>query len=124
LDLVHARSLPQAEGRSLRPALLGEPMPEVPVFSMAMQRQSRFHPIRSGHYVVIEGTQKLVYHLASDRHELYDLATDPHEQRDLANERPDQAAKLRELVRKRIAVAEAQRQRGFVNEEQQEPIAP
>ncbi len=115
VDLAGGPALPATEGRSLKPLLLGAGLPDAPVFSMTMERESRFRPLRGGHYAVVEGRYKLVYHLAQDRSELYDLQTDPHERSDIATREPTTTARLRTLVRSRIEAAEAQRRRWFGN---------
>ncbi|MDP2006318.1 MAG: sulfatase-like hydrolase/transferase [Rubrivivax sp.] len=109
LDLVGARPLPSAEGRSLRAALEGQVLPPTPVFTMSLERQSRFKPLRQGHYAVIAGTDKLIWNLAEDRVELYDLQLDPHELRSIAQQQPGTVARLKALLRERIASAEAAR---------------
>jgi arylsulfatase A-like enzyme len=109
LDIAGARTLPHAEGRSLRAALEGAALPPAPVFTMSMERQSRFKPLRQGHYAVIDGPDELVWDLGEDRVELFDLAADPHQRRSLAAQRPETVARLQELLRQRIAGAEAAR---------------
>lgn len=113
IDFGGGQALPHGEGRSLRPALLGQPQPAVPVFSMTMERESRFRPLRGGHYTVIDGRYKYVYHLAQDRGELYDLDRDAHEMNDLSTQAPETAARLRTLLRAKLAAAEAQRSQWF-----------
>jgi arylsulfatase A-like enzyme len=109
LDLTGAAPLPHAEGRSLRPALLGQPLKTVPVFAMSMERQSRFTSIAVGHYAVIDGKYKLVLHLGEKRRELFDLDTDPYELTDLAAREPEVTARLEALITGRLALAEARR---------------
>jgi len=113
LDVARARQLPQAEGKSLLPLLLGRPRAAEPVFVMDLEGQSRFRKIRDGRYVVIDGAHKLVYQLAKDHAELYDLTADPHERHDLAAAEPAVTARLRGLIRARIAEAEVRRERWF-----------
>ena len=109
LDMVGAAALPRAEGRSLRPLLEGSALAPTPVFSMSMERQSRFRPIRVGHYAVIDGAHKLIWHLGEDRVELYDLAADARESDDLAQRRPEVVDRLKGLLRERVKIAEAAR---------------
>ena len=109
LDMVGAAALPRAEGRSLRPLLEGSALAPAPVFSMSMERQSRFRPIRVGHYAVIDGAHKLIWHLGEDRVELYDLAADARESDDLAQRRPEVVDRLKGLLRERVKIAEAAR---------------
>jgi len=112
-DVLGVPGVPGAEGRSLKPMLLGEAPVAQPVFSMAMERQSRFKPIRAGHYAVIEGQHKLVLDRAAGQARLYDVLADPHELRDLSSEAPDVAARLRQLLESRLADAERRRAAQF-----------
>lgn len=112
-DVLGLPAIAGRDGRSLKPALLGDELPPQPVFTMAMERQSRFRPIRAGHYAVIDGSFKLVLHAAEQRAELYDLAEDPHEQRDVSAQRPDVAQRLRALLDARLADAERRRAAQF-----------
>ncbi len=116
LDLAGAPALPQAEGRSLRPLLEGGSLPEAPVFTMSMERQSRLRPIQQGRYSVIAGPHKATLVLDPDGRGgmqetllLHDVLADPGEQRDLAAGMPQRAAELGALLRSRIADAERRR---------------
>ena len=109
LDIAGAKPLPRSEGRSLRPLLEGASIAPEPVFSMSLERQSRFNPLRQGHYAVIDGAYKLVWHLRDDTVELYDLQADVREQSDLAALRPAEVGRLKGLLRERLATAEAAR---------------
>lgn len=112
-DLLDLPKLPSADGRSLKPALEGGTLPDQPVFTMAMERQSRFKPIKAGHYAVIDGSNKLVLHLANHRVELFDLSKDPHERQDLSASAPETTARLRSLLERRLALAEERRAAQF-----------
>ncbi len=112
-DVLGLPAIPGVDGRSLKPALLGGELPTQPVYSMAMERQSRFQPIGGGHYAVIDGSRKLVLHLAANRAELYDLVTDPHELHDLSKTEPETAARLRQLLDQQLAAAEKRRAAQF-----------
>lgn len=112
-DVAGAPPLQAADGRSLKPALLGEDLPAQPVFTMAMERQSRFKPMHAGHYAVIDGPYKLVLDRASGKAELYDLSADPHELHDLSTQAPDTAARLRALLDRGLAIAEQRRAAQF-----------
>jgi arylsulfatase A-like enzyme len=119
LDMVGAPPLPHAEGRSLRAALEGKPLPLKPVFSMTMERQSRFEPIRYGRYVVIDGNDKLTLALdpkgnaQAEKVTLFDLAADPAETHDLAQQRPERSRELQTLLRSQLAEAEKRRIAGL-----------
>ena len=113
LDLAGAAPQPATEGRSLRPTLSGKDLPALPVFSMSLETQHRFKPIRSGHFTVVDRGLKLFYHRLEERWELYDLAADPRETRNLIAERPQEALRLQALLKARLAAAEAHRQKVF-----------
>lgn len=115
LELAGAPALPAAEGRSLRPWLIGETLPTVPVFAMAMEHQSRFKPLRSGHFVVIDGDDKLIWQTDSGRTELYDLARDPAEQQDRAAKEPQTVARLRQFIDQGLKRAEQRRAAGLAS---------
>jgi arylsulfatase A-like enzyme len=112
-DITGAPVLEAADGRSLKPALLGEELSVQPVYTMAMERQSRFKPLRAGHYAVIDGSFKLVLDLAANKAELYDLSADPHELSDLRKTAPETAARLRKLLDAQLASAEKRRAAQF-----------
>jgi arylsulfatase A-like enzyme len=115
LDVIGAPPLPRTEGRSLRAALEGRPLPPEPVFAMTMERQSRFRPLTHGRFVVIDGDEKLTLTLdptstaLRPTSTLFDLVSDPGESRDLAPQRPDRARQLQALLRQRLARAEQAR---------------
>lgn len=109
LDYAGAPALPVADGRSLRPALEGAALAPRPAFSMAMEQQSRFAPIRRGHYAIVDGPHKLILHLAEDRIELYDVVADPFERTDLAARQPEVAQRLKAALLDEIGRAERQR---------------
>lgn len=112
-DLAGAGSLAKADGRSLKPALIGEALPARPVLSMAMERQSRFAPIRQGHYVLIAGDHKLTYDAAARTATLHDLAADPRETTDLMASQPELGARLRADLEARLAKVEQERTHQF-----------
>ncbi len=109
LDLVGAAPLPSLEGRSLRAALEDGKLDPVPVFTMSMERQSRFRPLRLGHYAVIDGWDKLIWDLGEGSIELYDTRADPHEHTNLARAEPALVAHLQQLLRTRLDAAETAR---------------
>jgi len=78
-----------------------------------MARQSRYRSIDGGHYTVIDGRHKLVYHPKVDAAELYDVEADPNTAHDLAAEQPQTTQRLRLLLQQRLARAEAQRHQWF-----------
>ncbi|MGM9516487.1 sulfatase [Roseateles sp. DB2] len=112
-DLGGAPPLPYQDGRSLRPALFGEPFPPQPVFAMAMERQSRFAPLQRGRYVVVDGLLKLVLDKGKGSTQLFELGSDPDELHDLSAARPQDTARLGQVLDERLREAEARRQRLF-----------
>lgn len=113
LDFAKAAPLPHAEGRSLMPILLGDLLPEIPIFSMTLERQSRYQPLSGGNFAVIEGKFKLVKHLPTDQRELYDLNADSKEQIDIASRYPDITKRMEELVQAELGAAELRRMSYF-----------
>lgn len=109
LDLTGAPPLRRTDGRSLRALLEGAALAPQPVFSMSMERQSRFRPLHTGHYAVIDGPYKLIWNLGENTVELYDVQTDARERVNLATQRPDLATRLQALLRERLGAAEAAR---------------
>lgn len=109
IEFAKAAPLPKAEGRSLMPGLRSGMLAATPVFSMSMERQSRFQALSSGNYAVIDGRYKLVKHVMPDQRELYDLNTDPRELRDLATTRVDVADRLEKLIQEQLRAAELRR---------------
>lgn len=110
-EVAHANPPAYLEGRSLTPALHEQSLEPRPVISMALERTSRFTALHTGHFAVIDGSYKLVYHLGADRSELYELASDPSESHDVAARYPEIAARLRQFLKARLHRAELGRQR-------------
>jgi arylsulfatase A-like enzyme len=78
LDAAGASIPPEAEGRSLVPALRGQALAERPVFSESLYRVPyELKAMRQNGY-------KLIYHVDDGSLELYDLNADPGEQRNLS----------------------------------------
>jgi len=110
LDLVGAPPLPHAEGRSLKPLLAGSALAPEPVFTMTLERQSRFRPIRQGRFAVIDGHEKLVLQMPEKQVHLFDLASAEGESLDLAAQRPERVMALRGLLEQQLQAAERRRQ--------------
>ena len=94
LDLLGARDAPPGqisgpgfEGHSLRPALLGQPLPRR--YQMSAQGAMRS---------VADGRLKLVHDLGSGRFALYDLAADPGETHDVLAQRRRDVPRLRDAL--------------------------
>jgi arylsulfatase A-like enzyme len=113
LDFAQAPALPATDGRSLMPALDGQVLAPAPVYVMTMEKQSRFKPIRAGHYAVIEGNFKLVMHMPERSAELYSIDTDPLELHDLSERHPELKKRLIAQLSQRLDAAEARRQQLF-----------
>ena len=119
LDLAAAPAMPDSEGRSLRDALEGRPLPSAPVFAMTLERQSRFKPLGQGQFMVIEGDQKLTLTLdkatgVQPTPTLFNLQTDPTETNDLAGQQPERVRELTTVLRRRIEMAEQARTQAAV----------
>ncbi|MEJ6002181.1 sulfatase-like hydrolase/transferase [Paucibacter soli] len=102
-DYAGVRPAIAMDGRSLRPALATGQIDARPVYAMSMERQSRFAPLTSGHFVVVDGRYKLIHHREENRNELFDLEADPAETTDLFLLRPELLARLSQLLESRLA---------------------
>jgi arylsulfatase A-like enzyme len=100
LDLVGLPQLPNADGRSLVPAITaaarGEPAGESPVAFAYLDRNwaNRDKPSAPLVSVVSNGRRLLLHTHPERKLELFDHATDPKEQNNIAGERPDWVAEL------------------------------
>lgn len=108
-DALHLPAAPWFEGHSLLPPALAAPTAPRTVFSMAMERQSRFRPLRVGHYVAVDDRYKYVWHLGANESELYDLQADPAEAHNLVSQAPEVAQRMRAQLEAQLAAAEARR---------------
>lgn len=102
-DYAGVRPAIAMDGRSLRPALATGQIDACPVYAMSMERQSRFAPLTSGHFVVVDGRYKLIHHRDENRSEMFDLEADPAETMDLSLQRPELLARLSQLLESRLA---------------------
>ncbi len=90
LDLVGAPRPASFRGRSLLPAMVGEPLPPAAVVAELLPADSQRRRSRA----IIDGASKLIVNSdAGD--ELYDLTADPGEQRNLASSRADRVTELK-----------------------------
>ncbi len=94
-DLVKAKTPASFHGRSLLPALLGEPLPEKPTVAELLPAHAWNHKWRT----IIDGDAKLIDKLSENSVELYDLAQDKNEQHNLANSDPKRVSELRAKMR-------------------------
>jgi arylsulfatase A-like enzyme len=99
LDAAGGAPLPEAEGRSLLPALVGGRVEERPLYAESLYRVPRdLKAVRSdGYSLICDGGGAC---------ELYDLQADPKEQRDLAVELPEVGAQLQADLREWLAHTE------------------
>jgi arylsulfatase A-like enzyme len=110
LDWLGLPALIRTDGRSLAASWRGEPIEAVPLFSMSMERQSRFRPLKVGHFAVIDGPLKLIVNLQQPQSaQLFDLAQDPLEQVDVSAKRREDVARLSALLHRQLELAEGRR---------------
>ena len=92
---------PGAHGRSLVPALRGEPLPPVPLLAhLARLQEADRHLLRRGPAVLL-AREEPDGSLAVEG--LYDLRSDPHEQVPLSAELGDEAARMLDELEQRLA---------------------
>jgi arylsulfatase A-like enzyme len=113
LELAGAKPLAVMEGRSLLPALQGQTLDTKPVFSMSLERASRFSPIRQGQIAMMDGSLKLIFDIGGGKASLYDLSADPAENNDLSEQRVQEAARMVTLVQRKLQAAETARAATF-----------
>ena len=102
LDLVQAKIPASFQGRSLAPAIFGQPLAAEPVYAELLPATSWQHSWR----VLVEGKYKLVDKISENSIELYDVAVDPREQHNLALSSPSEARRMKQALRDTmIAVA-------------------
>jgi arylsulfatase A-like enzyme len=108
---------PEAQGRSLVPALLGQPLASRGAFvqrrTYASQEGELSEAERESYepglkFAVVEPRWKFV-HRTEGQDELFDLARDPRELENLVGQRRDEAERLGEELRERIDALGAQR---------------
>ena len=110
LDWLGLPALTRTDGRSLAASWRGDPIEAVPLFSMSMERQSRFRPLKVGHFAVIDGPLKLIVNLQQPQSaQLFDLAQDPLEQVDVAAKRREDVARLSALLHRKLELADGRR---------------
>lgn len=114
LELAGAGPAPGSwDGRSLAPALRGQPLAARPAFAVALERASRFKTPSTGSATIVDGRWKLVrfWGRARDAQRarltagLFDLVRDPAEARDLGAEQPARAAAMATALDQALARA-------------------
>jgi arylsulfatase A-like enzyme len=100
LDLVKAERPPNFRGRSLLPAMLGEPLEPQPILAELLPTPSWAYNWRA----MISGTDKIIDKLTDNTIEVYDLAKDPTEQENLARTDPDRTTRLKKELSRAFAV--------------------
>jgi len=85
-DLVGVARPGSWVGRSLVPALAGEPLAPAPAYAELLRAPSWDHEAKA--MISGDGAWKLFYRMSDSRFELYDLAADPEEKKNLWDERP------------------------------------
>lgn len=93
LDVLGAPAPEAFQGRSLAPALAGQPLPERPVHAELCPYRNWKHELRMT--VAPDGKSKLIE--GEGLWELYDLEADPDELRNLWQDRPELAGPLKRL---------------------------
>lgn len=109
LDQLGMQPLAGVDGRSIAPLWRGEHLSGSPVLAMSMERQSRFSPLRQGHFALVDGDFKLLLHLPQGQLQLFDLGQDPGELQDVSALHPDRVRAMRARIETGLADAERRR---------------
>jgi arylsulfatase A-like enzyme/MFS family permease len=102
LDALGLAVPDQMIGRSVLPAMLGQPIEPRPIYAQLMPAPSWKHEWTA--MVTADGVHKLIYRVSDRSFELYNLKTDPEEKRDRYEAEPELAEKLREELARWIEV--------------------
>jgi arylsulfatase A-like enzyme len=94
-ELIGVSPPPMFLGRSLRPALGGEPLPPRPVTAEVLPAPSWKHDLKA--FIDEEG-KKIIYRISDNVYELYDLTRDPDELSNLAAREPALLARMKERI--------------------------
>ncbi len=94
VDLAKVERPKSFRGRSLLPAILGEPLPEYPVYAELLPTPSWNYRWRS---LAFED-HKLIHRISENTFELYKVTTDPTEQENLATRDPETLSRMRQLL--------------------------
>lgn len=109
LDLAGIRINAHVEGKSLKPAMLGEKL-ERPAFSMNFEQSNRFGNLHTGSVAMIDGRWKYVHYvrhsmppqMPNSEDSLYDLQTDQDEYTNLVASRPEVATRMLAAVEQQL----------------------
>lgn len=96
LRAVMPDSPPRFMGRSLVPAMLGEPLEPRPVFAELLPAPSWNHAARA--VITADGKHKAIHVSSERRWEVYDLSQDPDERTNLAGKDKELAARLEQQL--------------------------
>jgi arylsulfatase A-like enzyme len=84
--LVGAKAPASWQGRSLVPAIAGQPLPPRPAFAELLPAPEWDHDGRA--MFTADGAHHVFYRISDSRWEIYDLAADPQEKKNLADSDP------------------------------------
>jgi arylsulfatase A-like enzyme len=106
LGLSHI-SLPDwMEGRSLLPLMRDKTLPDIPVFSMDLQKNpSRGQEITKGIIAVWDGDYKLIHSLEKGKSLLFNLKNDPDELNNIFNDEPEVGQRLLTIIQDNLELA-------------------
>ena len=104
LDLAGIPVPSWMDGRSLGPALRGEKLQPIPVFSMSLQAVYMLgqQEVSKGIFAVWQGDYKLIYYPTTETSMLFNLKIDPDEQNNILNSEADVGKLLLGLIQDNI----------------------
>jgi arylsulfatase A-like enzyme len=96
IDAIKGKQPPSFQGRSLLPAIMGEPLPPRAVHAELLPASDWNHDAKME--IDAEGRTKLIYKISDNLFELYDLSEDPTEQKNLSGSRKDLASQMKQGI--------------------------
>lgn len=106
LDLADIQVPSWMEGRTLKPLLRGQEMPEMYSLSMTFEMNRGLgQPITKGSIAIWEGNYKLIFYIEKQEALLFNLKKDPDELNNIRDQEPGTAFRLVSIIQKNLKEA-------------------